>query len=76
MPQGSAEGEIVGNSLVELAVKCCFVLHTNGREFMLESSAPDGVYPKIWDLECVRRLRQQTNAKVVPIGHVRMGTQT
>ena len=32
-----------------------------------QSSAPDGRYPKIWDLPCVQQMRKSTGAQVVPM---------
>ena len=38
-----------------------------GAVFGFESSAPSGGYPKIWDLPCMKRLREQTGARIVPM---------
>ena len=47
------------------------LLHAHGRELLVESTGPDGFYPKACDLECVGKLRQLTGARFVPM-HQRM----
>ena len=65
-PTGSSavQSEVDGNALAELTCECCLQLYHNDKEFLFESSAPDGRYPKIWDLPCVVRLREATGAAI------------
>ncbi|CAL1131402.1 unnamed protein product [Cladocopium goreaui] len=62
---GTRPSEVQGNEDAEFAAELCTVLADNGRVFALESSAPSGRYPKIWDLPCMQRLRRRTGAKIV-----------
>ena len=62
---GTRPSEVQGNEDAEFAAELCTVLADNGRLFALESSAPSGRYPKIWDLPCMQRLRRRTGAKIV-----------
>ena len=64
---GSRASEVQGNHDAEFAVKLCETVDDNGRLFCLESSAPTGRYPKLWDLPCIARLRKKTGAKIIPV---------
>ena len=55
---GSRADEVQGNEFAKFASELCLELR---------SSALMGQYPKIWDLPCVRRLREQTGARIVPM---------
>ena len=68
-PEGTGESEVekTGNALAALTCRCCATLHQNGREFLFEASAPDGRYPKSWDLPCVQKMRKTTGARIVPM---------
>ena len=64
---GTKPSEVQGNEDAEFAAHLCTTLHENGRVFGLESSAPTGRYPKLWDLPCMVKLRERTGAKIVPM---------
>ena len=64
---GIRADEVQGNEFAAFAAEACLNLHASGRLFAFESSAPSGRYPKIWDLPCMRRLREQTGARLVPL---------
>ena len=64
---GSRPDEQLGNRFADLSAELCTTLFKHGREFAFESSAPSGRYPKIWDLPSMRRLRQSTGARIVPM---------
>ena len=64
---GTRADEMQGNDFAEFASELCLELHRAGRVFGFESSAPSGNYPKIWDLPCVKRLREETGARIVPM---------
>ena len=64
---GTRAEELLGNQFADLCAELCESLYTCGREFAFESSAPSGRYPKIWDLPSMRRMRQSTGARVVPM---------
>ena len=64
---GTRADEVQGNDFAEFASELCLELHRAGRVFGFESSAPSGGYPKIWDLPCMKRLREQTGARIVPM---------
>ena len=49
---GTRDHEVQGNADAAFAAQLCQVLAENGRLFALESSAPSGTYPKLWDLTC------------------------
>lgn len=49
-----------------MARRICTTLHENGRLFCIESNAPTGRYPKLWDQQCIQDLRQKTGAKIIP----------
>lgn len=55
-PQGDGARPVQGNADAEFAADLCTILHENGRTWGIESSAPTGRYPKLWDLPCVRKL--------------------
>ena len=58
--------EIDGNLFAEFTAELCETAYEHGKEFVVESSMPTGRYPKLWDQECIRRLRQRTGARIVP----------
>ena len=64
---GTRADEVQGNDFAAFAAEVCIQLHASGRLFAFESSAPSGRYPKIWDLPCMQRLREQTGARLVPL---------
>lgn len=64
---GSRPSEVQGNEDAEFAAKLCTTLDENGRVWGIESSAPSGRYPKLWDLPCMKKLRERTGAKIVPL---------
>ena len=64
---GTRADEMQGNDFAEFASELCLELHRAGRVFGFESSAPSGNYPKIWDLPCMKRLREETGARIVPM---------
>jgi len=64
---GSLQRGIEGNIHSELSCELCEVLAEAGKEFLIESTAPSGKYPKAWDLKCYRRLRQLAGARFVPM---------
>lgn len=64
---GSRPSEVQGNKDAEFAAKLYTILHENGRVWGIESSAPTGRYPKLWDLPCMKKLRERTGAKIVPL---------
>ena len=70
---GSRPVECAGNKLAELTCECCLILHENDKELLFESSAPDGRYPKIWDLPSIQKLRDTTGAKVVAMSMCEWG---
>ena len=59
-PEGARADEVQGNDFAAFASELCLELRKAGRVFGFESSAPSGTYPKIWDLPCMQRLREQT----------------
>ena len=67
---GTRADEVQGNDFAAFAAEACMNLHASGRLFAFESSAPSGRYPKIWDLPCMQKLREQTGARLVPL-HMR-----
>ena len=71
---GTRAEELLGNQFADLCAELCESLYTCGHEFAFESSAPSGRYPKIWDLPSMRRMRQSTGARVVPIRTCVLGT--
>ena len=64
---GTRADEVQGNDFAAFAAEACMNLHASGRLFAFESSAPSGRYPKIWDLPCMQKLREQTGARLVPL---------
>ena len=64
---GTRADEVQGNDFAEFASELCLELHKAGRVFGFESSAPSGGHPKIWDLPCMKRLRERTGARIVPM---------
>ena len=65
--RGTIPNEIQGNEDAEFAAQPATVLSENGRLFAIESSAPSGRYQKLWDLPCMKKLRQRTGARIVPM---------
>ena len=65
--EGIIPNEIQGNEDAAFAAELATILSENGRLFAIESSAPSGRYPKLWDLPCMKKLRQQTGARIVPM---------
>ena len=65
--EGTIPNEIQGNEDAAFAAELATILSENGRLFAIESSAPSGRYPKLWDLPCMKKLRQQTGARIVPM---------
>ena len=51
----------------DFTAEACEILFCAGKEYLLESSAPDGRYPKIWDRAAIRRMRETTGARIVPM---------
>ena len=60
-------GEAEGNAFAKFTAECCQALYDNGKESMLESTAPDGRYPKLIDLDRIKRLEEKTGAKATPL---------
>ena len=65
-PGQETEQELQGNVFAEFTADLCETAYAHGKEFVLESSMPTGRYPKIWDQECIQRLRKRTGARIVP----------
>ena len=69
-PEGAAgqetTQELQGNLFAEFTAEMCETAYDHGKEFVVESSMPTGRYPKLWDQECIKRLRRKTGARIVP----------
>ena len=76
-PEGdqSIACEVEGNKHAKFTAECCMALYDAGREFLVKSSAPDGRYPKLWDLAAIVELRKRTGARVVPMHMCEWGLQ-
>ena len=66
IPGQQTQQEVEGNIFAEFTADLCETAYEHGKEFVLESSMPTGRYPKLWDQECIRRLRRKTGARIVP----------
>ena len=71
--QNPTTAEATGNELAAFTAKCCETLDLHGKQFLFESSAPDGRYPKIWDHPAVARMRAKTGAKIVAMSMCEWG---
>ena len=55
---GLTEAEVKGNAMAEFAAQLFEACLRTGKMVLCENPAPDGRYPKIWDLPCWQRLLQ------------------
>ena len=64
-PEGTTPAEMESNIFTDFTAELCEKLDVNDREWLVESSAADGRYPKIWDRRPLRRSRAKTGAKMI-----------
>eukprot|EP00959_Pyramimonas_sp_CCMP1952_P428656 8978131-Pyramimonas_sp.AAC.1 len=59
--------------MTDFAADLCERLDANGREWMLENTASDGRYPKIWDRARIKQLQKRTGARIISVAMCEWG---